>query len=234
MSPIRAVIFDLDGCLVDSEQMSLSTLAAALTEAGLPVTQDALRQRFLGVSIRSICAQLTETTGHRFAPDFAAQFETRLLARYAGEGLDPVPGIPALLEGLSQSGIATAIATGSSVLRMQASLRAAGLDALFADRGFSADQVARGKPAPDLFLLAADKLGIPPSACAVMEDSPLGVTGARAAGMRAVGFVGGSHLAGMRQAHAGRLREAGAAAVLGALDGMLSALLDEAGAHGAV
>ena len=93
-------------------------------------------------------------------------------------------------------------------------------------RGFSADQVRHGKPAPDLFLLAARRLGIVPGQCAVMEDSPHGIAGARAAGMRAVGFTGGSHLDGMRGDHARRLRDAGAVTVLSEMDGMVDALLD--------
>lgn len=224
-NPIRAVIFDLDGCLVDSERMSLAALATEMAEAGLSVTPDDLRKRFLGVSIRTIRDHVAKATSRPCPPGFVDRFEARLLDSYTAQGLALIDGVPALLDGLRDAGIAAAIATGGSVARMTATLRIAGLDAHFAGRAYSADQVARGKPAPDLFLLAAASLGIPPTACAVMEDSPHGITGARAAGMHAVGFTGGSHLDGMRDDHAARLHQAGAAQVLPTLGGMLTALL---------
>ncbi|MFV0382562.1 HAD family hydrolase [Paracoccus sp. (in: a-proteobacteria)] len=224
MTHIRAVIFDLDGCLVDSEAMSLETLADEMRAEGAGVSTDDLRRRYLGVSMQVIGDRMRAATGRPPPADFAARFENRLLARYPAE-LRLIDGAAALLEDLHGRGIAMAIATGGSIRRMTTTLRVSGLDARFTDRAFSADQVARGKPAPDLFLLAAEKLGIPPHACAVMEDSPHGIAGARAAGMRAVGFVGGSHLAGARDDHAERLRDAGAAMVLHELSGMLNALL---------
>lgn len=225
MTEIRAVIFDMDGCLVDSEPMSLETLSELMAAEGLQATTDELRRKFLGVSIQSIVSHIAEALGRDDLPDFARDFEERLLARYPAE-LRVIPGIPALLDDLTARGIAVAIATGSSVHRLGITLDVAGLADRFGARIFSADQVRRGKPAPDLFLLAADRLGIPPQACAVMEDSPHGIVGARAAGMRAVGFTGGTHLAGMQDDHARRLRDAGAVAVLPDLTGMLDALLD--------
>ncbi|WEF23558.1 HAD family phosphatase [Paracoccus sp. S3-43] len=225
MSDIRAVIFDMDGCLVDSEPMALQTLADLMAAEGLDTTIDELRRRFLGVSIQSIVSHIAEALDRDDLPHFAREFETRLLARYPAE-LRVIPGIPALLDDLAARGVAVANATGSSVHRLGVTLRVAGLADRFGARVFSADQVKRGKPAPDLFLLAAERLGIPPEACAVMEDSPHGIVGARAAGMRAVGFTGGSHLAGMQADHARRLTEAGAAVVLPDMDGMLDALLD--------
>ncbi|SNR57819.1 HAD family phosphatase [Paracoccus sediminis] len=225
MTSIRAVIFDMDGCLVDSEPMSLETLGDMMGAEGLPTTRDELRQRFLGVSIQAIVRQIGEALGRDDLHDFAATFEERLLARYPSE-LRLIPGICGLLDDLAARDIAVAIATGSSVRRLGITLRVAGLADRFGNMTFSADQVNRGKPAPDLFLLAAERLGVRPDACAVMEDSPHGIAGARAAGMRAVGFTGGSHLHGMQADHARRLREAGAAAVLPDLAGMADALLD--------
>jgi HAD superfamily hydrolase (TIGR01509 family) len=225
MTDIRAVIFDMDGCLVDSEPMSLATLAELMAAEGLETTIDDLRRKFLGVSIQSIVSHIAEALDRDDLPDFARDFEARLLARYPTE-LRVIPGIPALLDDLAARGIAVAIATGSSVHRLGVTLQVAGLADRFGANIFSADQVARGKPAPDLFLLAAERLGIPADACAVMEDSPHGIVGARAAGMRAVGFTGGSHLSGIQADHARRLAEAGAVAVLPDLDGLLGALLD--------
>lgn len=225
MTDIRAVIFDMDGCLVDSEPMSLQTLAEMMAEEGLQASTDDLRRKFLGVSIQSIVTHIAELLDRDDLPHFARDFEKRLLARYPAE-LRVIPGIPALLDDLAARGIAVAIATGSSVHRLETTLDVADLADRFGNMIFSADQVRRGKPAPDVFLLAADRLGIPPEACAVMEDSPHGIAGARAAGMRAVGFTGGTHLAGMQDDHARRLGDAGAVAVLPDLAGMLDALLD--------
>lgn len=225
MTNIRAVIFDLDGCLVDSETMSLETLAQEMAAEGVPATPEELRQNFLGVSIQSIVAHIARATDRPVLPDFAQRFEDRLLPRYDAE-LQLISGATDLLDALTARGIAIAIATGGSLRRLRTTLRVAGLTDRFNGRAFSADQVKRGKPAPDLFLLAAERLGVPPTACAVMEDSPHGITGARAAGMHAVGFVGGSHLNGMRQEHSQRLRNAGAAMILPDLSKMLDALLN--------
>ena len=206
MTDIRAVIFDMDGCLVDSEPMSLETLAEMMAVEGLHATPDELRRKFLGMSIQAIVRHLSEALDRPDLPDFARIFEERLLARYPSE-LRVIPGIPALLDDLAARGVTVAIATGSSVRRLGITLDVAGLAGQFGDRIFSADQVRRGKPAPDLFLLAAQSVGIAPEACAVMEDSPHGITGARAAGMRAVGFTGGSHVAGDPARLAARLDE---------------------------
>lgn len=224
MGDIRAVIFDMDGCLVDSEPLSLDILADMMTAEGLAATPDDLRKRFLGVSIGNIVGHVSDALG-RDLPGFAERFEDRLIARYPAE-LRLIPGVIEVVNDLAARGIAVAIATGSSVRRLGVTLQVANLAGRFGDHAFSVDQVRRGKPAPDLFLLAAERLGMAPDACAVMEDSPHGIAGARAAGMRAVGFVGGSHLDGMRDDHARRLRDAGAVTVLPGMEGMVDALLD--------
>ena len=171
-----------------------------------------LRNRFLGVSLERICADIAAEQGRDCPEDFAGRFESRLFARYATE-LRPMDGAEALLAHLREEGFALAIATGGSLRRMDETLRVAGLAQAFAGRAFSADEVAEGKPAPDLVLHAAERIATPPAACVVVEDSPHGVRGAVAAGMRAVGFTGGSHLEGMRPDQADRLRDAGAEAV---------------------
>ncbi|MFT4148893.1 MAG: HAD family phosphatase [Paracoccaceae bacterium] len=221
---MRAVIFDMDGCLVDSESMALDTLAGLMAERGAGTSPADLRRDVLGLSIQTIAAMVARRSSQAGMPDFAASFEERLLERYE-QGLALVPGAADLLAGLQARGTPMAIATGSSLRRMHAALRLTGLDRLFQGRAVSAEQVARGKPAPDIFLFAAERLGIAPEGCAVMEDSPHGIAGARAAGMRAVGFTGGSHLDGARDDHARLLREAGAVAVLDDLSGMADALL---------
>ncbi|MSU88448.1 HAD-IA family hydrolase [Rhodobacteraceae bacterium 2CG4] len=224
MTGIRAVIFDLDGCLVDSEPHSLEALAAEMRAIGLTdASAGQIRTHFLGVSMTDICRHITCSSGVAVPEDFVERVETRLFAVYA-EKLRPIPGAGALLDRLEAAGIGMAIATGGSVRRMQRTLELGGFAARFRLRGFSADHVARGKPAPDLFLHAAEALGVPPAHCAVLEDSPHGVAGARAAGMAAVGFVGGSHLDGVRAAHRATLARAGADPVLDSLGPAFEAL----------
>ena len=210
----RAVIFDLDGCLVDSETLALEALAAEMRALGIAdATWADLREDFLGVTLSVVCRYVAERLGRPCPSDYAENFYRRLYASYAA-GLRTIDGVVELLDRLRAAGLAIGIATGGSVDRMQHSLRDTGLDKYFAGRAFSADQVARGKPAPDLVLHAAHELGVAPEDCAVVEDSPHGILGAVAAGMRAIGFVGGSHMEGIRERQAERLRDAGADVVV--------------------
>ncbi len=219
------MIFDLDGCLVDSEPHSLRALAEELQAAGLSDVSEAdLGERFLGVSLAVILDWAAGRAGRPLPDAFAARFEARLLASYR-DGLKVIDGVPQLLDRLASDDIDCAIATGGSVRRMNETLRISGLASRFAGCAFSADEVAQGKPAPDLFELAAQRLGVPAAACVVLEDSPHGIEGAKRAGMRAIGFTGGSHLDGQRDSHADLLREKGAEAVLCHMEGMAEALL---------
>ncbi|SCM66659.1 HAD family hydrolase [Donghicola eburneus] len=221
----QAVIFDLDGCLVDSETLSINAIAEEIRDMGVSdVTYDYIRDRFLGVSMRVICEHVAEQTGKTCADDFVDRVEERLFARYRSD-LRQIDGVTPMLDVLKDRGIPVAIATGGSIRRMGETLRISGLASYFESTSFSADQVEHGKPAPDLFLLAAQELGVDPEACAVMEDSPHGIQGARAAGMRAIGFVGGTHLDPMRDGHRALLLSKGAAQVCETIPDTLSALL---------
>lgn len=223
MAEIAAVIFDLDGVLVDSEPLSLRVLAAELAALGHRADDAQLGADYLGVTLADVCRDVVMRTGLAIPADFPQRIERRLFAAYARD-LRCLPGTTMLLERLEAIGIAMAIASGGSPRRLAETLRISGLAPRFAGRAFSGEDVPRGKPAPDLFLHAAAALAVSPSACAVLEDSPHGIAGACAAGMRAVGFVGGSHLAGRRTDHAFRLRRAGAVEVVGSLDDALAAL----------
>lgn len=224
-----AVIFDLDGCLVDSEPLCIGAIVSEMQELGLSdATFEDIRARFLGVSMRVICEDVTRRTGKDCPPDFVERVEDRLLASYR-DNLRRIDGVEAMLMDLSDQGIAMAIATGGSIRRMTATLDISSLGKWFDQTAFSADLVRNGKPAPDLFLLAAERLGVPPQDCVVLEDSPHGVQGALAAGMRAVGFTGGTHLEGIRAPHAARLSTKGAEAVANNLTEAHRALLHPTG-----
>jgi len=222
-----AIIFDLDGCLVDSEPLSIGAIVEVAHEMGVShVTFDDIRARFLGVSMRVICAELTRCTGQAAYAEFVDRVETRLFTTYK-ERLCQIDGVVAMLSTLKQNNIVMAVATGGSIRRMNETLLISGLAPWFENTAFSADQVEHGKPAPDLFLFAAAELGVPADKCVVLEDSPHGVRGAVDAGMRVVGFVGGSHLEGMRKAHTELLISKGADTVAGTLMDALAAFLPD-------
>ncbi|MBL4928100.1 HAD family phosphatase [Tabrizicola sp. KVB23] len=223
----------MDGCLVDSEPLSLEAVAAEIRASGLPdVTATEVGGKYLGVSLSQIVRDVESRLGHPCPPGFTDRMEERLFASYSA-GLPQIDGVEGLLAVLDKAGIAVAIASGASVRRLARTLDHAGLAGYFEGRRFSADQVRHGKPAPDVFLLAARELGVEPRHCAVLEDSPHGIRGAVAAGMRAVGFVGGSHLAGLRKEHAAILREAGADQVIDTLSQAFDALIPQEFQRGA-
>ena len=204
------VIYDLDGCLVDSELMSLGTILTSLREIDRDdLTLEDLRDRYLGVRLQDLVADVERDIGAPVPEGFVDRYHDRLYAAYA-EGLPRIEPMVEALDRMLADGFIACIATGGGVERMRRTLRFAELDTRFAGRTFSAEEVAHGKPAPDLFLHAASRTGVPPERCVVVEDSPHGVTGAVAAGMRAVGFTGGAHLDGIRDRQADILRAAGA------------------------
>ncbi|AUQ99235.1 HAD family hydrolase [Phaeobacter inhibens] len=218
MSPIMGVIFDLDGCLVDSEPLSLEAIASEMRRLGIEdATAQEIGDKFLGVTMPVITDYVADRLGAPVPKDFADRVETQLLATYQTE-LRQISGAPELLRGLNAQGCAMAIATGGSLKRMAATLEISGLASWFAGTASSAAEVAQGKPAPDLFLLALERLKLRPADCVVLEDSPHGVKGALAAGIPAIGFVGGSHLKGKRGTHAAILRDAGATHVFERLE----------------
>jgi HAD superfamily hydrolase (TIGR01509 family) len=220
-TPVRRydlIIFDCDGVLVDSELIACRVVAECLTEAGFAQEADDIRA-YIGGSSRDMYARLGErfgrpvpdTVGAMVAPRLRQAFETELRA---------IAGVAALLERVRQT---TCVASSSDPQRIRHSLGCVGLLDHFGGRLFSASMVARGKPAPDLFLHAASALAVAPERCLVVEDSVPGVQAAVAAGMAAIGFTGGAHC---RLGHANSLRRAGAreiARTMPALAAMLGA-----------
>lgn len=211
--PPHLVIFDFDGVLIDSEAIALTELAGLMTDLGVAIDVAEARDRFLGATIGT-AADWAAARGAGLTGDaFAEAWYARLFVRYETE-LRPMPGAEKLLATLCAAGIPFCIATGGSVRRLAFALRLTGLDRFFPEgHAHSADAVARGKPAPDLFLHAAARHGVAPGQCLVIEDAPAGVIGATAAGMVVEGFVGGSHLAERRDAHGLRLADCGARAL---------------------
>jgi HAD superfamily hydrolase (TIGR01509 family) len=188
VSRFDLVIFDNDGVLVDSEVLANTVLAELLTEHGLPCTLEESVRDFLGGTLARVHAAYAERTGRRLPDDFDGRYYERVFAGFRS-GLRPVPGVVGVLDELDAAGVGYCVASSGSHQRIRLAHEQAGFAGRFAGRTFSADDVAHGKPAPDLFLHAAGALGVPPDRCAVIEDSPLGVAAARAAGMAVYGFA---------------------------------------------
>ena len=197
------VIFDCDGVLVDSEIISCREHARLLTELGYPISADQVFERFLGRATHDTMAEVEAALGRSLPADFIAQLKARMDAAFASS-LRAVPHLEAALDALVRP---FCVASSGTPDKIATSLRLVGLGHRFAARIFSAVEVARGKPAPDLFLYAAERMGTDPARCVVIEDSVPGVLGAAAAGMTALGYCGGSHC---RPDHAAALIAAGA------------------------
>ncbi|TNC73304.1 HAD family hydrolase [Rubellimicrobium roseum] len=198
------VIFDCDGVLIDSEVISAQVLVEVAAEAGLHFDQAYVRDHFQGRSFPAVAQSIRESFGVTLPPDFEATYRERLLARFETD-LRPTEGIDRVLDRLL---VPACVATSSSPPRAARSLAITGLDRRL-PRVFTASQVARGKPAPDLFLLAAREMGVPPSRCLVIEDSRPGLEAAQAAGMEVALYAGGSHLADLDGAGLARLFDIG-------------------------
>jgi HAD superfamily hydrolase (TIGR01509 family) len=182
------VIFDCDGVLVDSEVLSCQCLSEVLGERGIALSEDEAVELFLGRSATALLSYYKDDG--RFVPEaLLPELKSRVLQRF-GELLRPIPGIEAVVSRLESP---SCVASSSDLERVSRSLALTGLAPLFGDRLYTAQMVERGKPAPDLFLYAAEQMGVAPRRVLVIEDSVSGVTAARAAGMAVWGFVGGSH-----------------------------------------
>jgi HAD superfamily hydrolase (TIGR01509 family) len=211
------VIFDCDGVLIDSELLTIGVEVELLAEVGIAITGDEIAERYCGISMKSMVADLEARFGCPLGDDFAARHATRFAAVCETQ-LRAMPGIETVLDG----GLGKmCVASSSSPERLRHTLGLVGLYQRFDPHIFSATMVARGKPAPDLFLFAAEKMAADPAHCVVVEDSVPGVTAAAAAGMTVIGFVGGGHCAA---GHPDRLRSAGAAAIAETMPELLPAL----------
>jgi HAD superfamily hydrolase (TIGR01509 family) len=185
--PFDLVIFDCDGVLVDSERIAVRIDAIVLSRLGWELSEAEILERFVG---RSDAHMVSEIEAHLGRP-LDASWDEELVPLYheaLAADLEPVDGIVEALDAISKP---TCVASSSTHERLQFTLGLTGLLERFDGRIFSATEVENGKPAPDLFLHAAARLGADPARCAVIEDSRYGVEAARAAGMRAFGYSGG-------------------------------------------
>ncbi|RGP37378.1 HAD family hydrolase [Pseudotabrizicola alkalilacus] len=187
------VIFDCDGVLIDSEIISARMLIEALAARGVVIDLPYVARHFLGRSYPVVMAQIRAEFGLDLPPSFEDDYRDRLLEGFRA-GLKIMPHVAEVIEQLA---VPCCVATSSSPRRAEMSLRLVGLWDRLGARIFTASQVARGKPAPDLFLFAAERMGFAPEQCLVIEDSLTGVTAARAAGMEVWQFTGGSHMTGL-------------------------------------
>ncbi|MEM8572343.1 MAG: HAD family phosphatase [Pseudomonadota bacterium] len=210
------VVFDFDGVIADSEVISLSSLQQTLGTFGVDLSIGEVRRRYLGVGTDKILRDVESESPQRTAAGFREAWQKILFARFRAE-LTPVHGAQDLLARIAEENIPYCIASSGSFERIGIALEAMKLTDRF-EHVFSAEQVRNGKPAPDLFLLAAQEMRVNPEDCVVIEDSLYGVAAAKQAGMRAIGFLGGKHLTAISEGHRSRLLEAGADCTISRFD----------------
>lgn len=203
-SRLALVIFDCDGVLVDSEPIANRIFAAALADLGLVLGLEEMFELFVGRTM-SDCLRIIETRLGRPVPaDFLSQLQARTFAAFAAEPVRAVPGVETALEAIAARGLRVCVASSGEVEKMRLTLGLTGLLPRFADRLYSATQVARGKPAPDVYWYAASQMGVVPQQCLVIEDSPAGVAAGVAAGMPVLGYA--AHTAAAKLEAVGALR----------------------------
>jgi HAD superfamily hydrolase (TIGR01509 family) len=200
------IIFDCDGVLVDSEVISCRAHAETLTKHGYPITEAQVLERFLGRSMRHSIGEVEAELGRRLPDDFHSQVYSKIFRLFAIS----LQATPHMAEALARITAPVCVASSGPPEKISTSLNHVGLYERFAPNIFSAVQVRHGKPAPDLFLFAAEQMRATPARCLVIEDSLAGIEGAHAAGMTVLGFHGGSHCG---PGYGERLRAAGATAV---------------------
>lgn len=203
MPGTELLIFDCDGVLVDSEMIASRILAQEMTALGYPLRPEDCRARFTGKSMATVMALIEEDWGHPLPENFETDIRQKDFEAFTRD-LKAVPGVPEILRSLT---LPMCVASSGAPEKIHHSLTVTGLLDCFDGHLFSATQVDRGKPAPDLFLFAAKTMGMTPDRCVVVEDSATGVQAGLAAGMRVLGFAGAGHCG---PGYAEMLRDAGA------------------------
>ena len=182
-------IFDCDGVLVDSEPAANRVMVEMLGEIGFDITLADCMTRFVGKSMKTVQAEVVAEAGAIFPPGWPEAIRARTIETFQRERIKAIPGIHDVVSAHRSAGRPYCVASSGRVEKMQATLGSSGLLELFGDLLFSATMVGRGKPAPDLFLHAAEVMGHPPAACVVVEDSLPGVQAGVAAGMRVCAYA---------------------------------------------
>jgi HAD superfamily hydrolase (TIGR01509 family) len=202
----QLIIFDCDGVLVDSEPLAALAYERVYEKHGMSGVTGEVIGQCVGMKQADIIVRIKELTGHQFPAhaDGDIWAETKQLF---SDRLVPTKGLVSFLHHLSAR---RCVASSSSLERIHHSLGVTDLAPYFGDAIFSSSMVKRGKPAPDIFLHAASQMGAEPQNCVVIEDSPFGVEGAVAAGMKAIGYIGGGHIF---PGHGEKLLARGAAAI---------------------
>jgi HAD superfamily hydrolase (TIGR01509 family) len=181
------IVFDCDGVLVDSERLTQDVDMRMISELGWPITRDEIFEQHLGRSELAIVANIEQKLGRPLPADFIDERRVACAEEYR-QRLTQIEGVSHAIELLQAAGFATCVASSGTHVRIRLMLELTGLRQPFGDRIFSAEDVKRGKPSPDLFLHAAETMGYLPESCIVVEDSPSGVAAALAAKMPVVGY----------------------------------------------
>lgn len=186
---VQLVIFDCDGVLVDSEDISNGVLASMLTAEGLPTTLAQARNDYRGMTMAGVLAKAQSKLGRPLPDDWLGRFSSERAELFRAQ-VKPITGAAGAVQRVSEAGIAVCVASQGSLSKTRLSLALTRLDRFFPHHTrFSAELVPHGKPAPDLFLRAAETMGALPASCVVVEDTTLGVQAAVAAGMRVFGYA---------------------------------------------
>jgi HAD superfamily hydrolase (TIGR01509 family) len=202
MQDLQLVIFDCDGVLVDSERISNEVLARLLTAEGLPTTLAQARRDYQGLLLGEVFERAEQKLGRALPGDLPSRFESERAEVFRRELL-PVTGAAGAVERVTAAGVAVCVASQGKLEKTRLSLELTGLRRLFPDRAlFSAWNVPRGKPHPDLFLQAAVEMGAEPARCVVVEDTPSGAAAGVSAGMRVYGYAADSDEEALRRAGA--------------------------------
>lgn len=187
----QLVIFDCDGVLVDTELVANTVLAHLIIDLGVSITPQECQRRFMGRTLESVKIMVEGLCGTSLPtswPDDVRKLDLEAFAK----GVDPIDGISTVLDELDARGLPYCVGSSGKYAKMHMTLGSSGLLPRLKEKLYSAQDCANGKPAPDVFLLAAKGMGIDPTATVVIEDSVPGIMAARAAGMRAFGYTGDS------------------------------------------
>lgn len=184
----KLIIFDCDGVLVDTEPVANRVLQRAIASLGHEMAIEEIMERFIGRSMASIIKDIAVLTGKDVPESWIDKIRRDTITAFEQEKIEAIPYVREAIEALHELSVKTCVASSGIPVKMDITLGMAGLKHLFEGRIYSAIMVENGKPAPDLFLYAAQQFDIVPDACVVIEDSRPGVEAARAAGMRCLGF----------------------------------------------